>query len=173
MPLTGEAIAAEVARGRIIIDPFQPDQIEPNSYGVRLAPGFMRYADAALDARRRPTAVPFVLPPEGAVLEPGIMYLAHTLETIGSAHYAMTLDAQPAASEVGLWVQFNAPLGHIGAIIPWTLEIAAVHPVRIMPGMLIAKVAFWMPVGEIAGYRGRYAGSTGAVASRLAEGDDP
>src|SRR6185437_1605709 len=116
MPLTGAAIAAEVARGRVIIDPFQPEQIEPNSYGVRLAPGFMRYAATALDARHRPEAVPFSIPPEGAVLEPGVIYLAHTLETIGSAHYAMTLDAQALASEVGLWVQFSAPLGHIGAI---------------------------------------------------------
>jgi dCTP deaminase len=171
MPLTGAAIAAEVARRRILIAPFAAERAAANSYGVRLAPAFMRYADAELDAQRTPQAVPFAIPPEGGELQPGTIYLAHTVETIGSPYYIMTLDALPAVSARGIWVQFSAPLGHIGAHIPWTLEIAVVHPVVVYPGMPIAKVAFWPPVGAIAHYRGRYVGSTGVVASRLTEGD--
>lgn len=170
MPLTGTAIAAEVQRGRISITPFAPERITAQSYIVRLAPSCMRYVDAELDAQRVPPAEEFLLSNEGTVLQPGQIYLAHTVETIGGLHYAMTLDALPGVSALGIWVQFSAPLGHIGALIPWTLEIAVVHPVIVYPDMPIGQVAFWSPVGAIAHYRGRYVGSTGVVASRLAEG---
>ena len=171
MSLTGSAIAAQVARQRIIIDPFDPAQLEPNSYAVRLAEEGMISTDTTLDIRTKPTTEAFHIPPSGYCLIPGRMYLAHTMETIGSEHFAMTLDAQTAVSALGIWIQFSAPLGHVGAIIPWTLEIAVVQPVIVYPGMLIGKVAFWPPVGALAPYRGRYAGSLGAVASKLAEGD--
>jgi dCTP deaminase len=173
MPLTGAAIAAEVRRGRITIAPFVSEQITTQSYTVRLAPACMRYGDAELDARHVPLAEAFTLPADGALLHPGHIYLAHTVETIGGLHYAMTLDALPVVSALGIWVQFSAPLGHIGALIPWTLEIAVVHPVVVYPDMPIGQVAFWSPVGAIAHYRGRYVGSTGVVASRLAEGGHP
>ncbi len=170
MPLTGAAITEAVARGGILIAPFAAAQVAAYSYDVRLAPAFIRYADEELDAQRPPCALPFTIPPTGYTLQPGTIYLAHTVETIGSPQYAMTLDALPAVSACGIWVQFSAPLGHIGAHIPWTLEIAVVHPVIVRPAMPIATVAFWPPLGAVAPYRGRYAGSTGVVASRLTEG---
>ena len=171
MPLTGLAIAAQVAQQRITINPFLPSQLEPNSYAVRLADRGMMYADATLDIRTKPTTVAFHIPASGYCLTPGRLYLAQTMETIGSAHFAMTLDAQAAVSALGMWIQLSAPLGHVGAIIPWTLEIAVVQPVIVYPGMPIGKVAFWLPVGALAPYRGRYAGSLGVVASKLAEGE--
>lgn len=170
MPLTGPAIAQQRAQERITIDPFDLARLEPNSYAVRLADTGMRYADAVLDAHHPPRTLPFTIPATGYLLEPGHLYLAHTVETIGSAYYAMTLDAQPAVSALGIWIQLSAPLGHIGAVIPWTLELAVAQPVLVFPRQVIGKVAFWPPVGALARYRGRYAGSLGVVASRLAEG---
>jgi dCTP deaminase len=123
-----------------------------------------------LDARRPLPSEAHVIPPEGLPLAPGRIYLARTLETIGSPHYAMTLEAEPAISNLGLWIEYSAPLGHVGAHIPWTLELAVVHPTIIYPGMPIGKVAFWEPVGLLAHYRGRYADSVGIVTSKLAEG---
>lgn len=41
------------------------------------------------------------------------------------------------------------------------------HPVRVYPGMLIGKLAFWSMQGEANGYVGKYTGSRSAVASRL------
>ena len=62
--------------------------------------------------------------------------------------------------------------GNPGAIIPWTLEIKVAHPVRVFPGMVIGKIAFWAMLGAPVQYDGRYVGSADAVASRIAH-DQP
>ncbi len=170
MPLAGTEIVHDVAAGRIRVAPYDAAQVRANAYQVRLGDDLVTYTEAALDARRTPPSSTQRLPENGFCLQPGIIYLARTAETIGSPHYAMTLEAEPAVSALGLWVEFSAPLGHVGALIPWTLELAVVHPTIIYPGMPIGRVAFWEPVGALARYRGRYAASTGIVASKLAEG---
>lgn len=169
MLLTGKAISRQRDIGRITITSFAANRLAPNGYCVRLAAPFLCYADVTLDAHRSPSPVAFTLPPLGMPLEPHTVYLAQTIETIGSDSYAMMLHALPEVSALGIWVQFSAPLGHIGALIPWTLEIAVVHPIILRPEMPIGTVSFWEPEGDIAIYQGRYAGSTGVVASRIAE----
>jgi dCTP deaminase len=169
MILTGAAIAQGVDDGRITITPFDPCHIQANSYQVRLGASFLTYREHALDARVTPSTAAFTLPATGAVLEPGKLYLARTVETLGSPHLAMTLDAEPRISALGMWIQLSAPLAHVGAIIPWTLEIAVTQPLLVYPGMAVGRVAFWQPVGHLRGYHGRYAGSTDVVASRLLE----
>lgn len=171
MILSGTAIAQGVARGCITITPYDPAQLQANSYQVRLAATFLRYSDPVLDAHRLPATEAFTIPAAGILLKPDTLYLAATYETVGSEQLAMTLDAEPQISALGMWIQLSAPLAHVGAIIPWTLEIAVVHPVRVYPGMAIGRVAFWHPHGRLAEYAGRYAGSTSVVASRLAKGE--
>lgn len=169
MIVTGPEILAEVRRGRITIDDFEPERLEPNSYAFRLAPDLLRYEQDILECYQPPAARRLSMGPAGLVLEPGRFYLGSTMEAMGSAHYAATLYASRSASTLGLWIQFSAPLGHSGAVFPWTLEMTVAHPVRVYPGMIIGKLAFWSMQGEAEEYRGRYAGSTSAVASRLSE----
>jgi dCTP deaminase len=170
MPLTGSEIAHEVAAGRIHISPYAAAQVRANAYRVNLADDLVTYTEDTLDAHRTPPSQTHTIPTEGTVLEPGRIYLARTAETIGSPHYAMTLEAERAVSNVGLWIEYSAPLGHVGVRIPWTLELTVVHPTRIFAGMAIGRVAFWEPIGALAHYRGRYADSVGIVTSKLAEG---
>ncbi|MBA3823430.1 MAG: deoxycytidine triphosphate deaminase [Ktedonobacterales bacterium] len=170
MPLTGKDIAREFAAGRIHITPYDATRLSATTYRVRLADDIVTYTTTTLDAQQPPRASTHAIPATGLLLEPGRIYLARTMETIGSPHFAMTLEAEPAVSSLGLWIEFSAPLGHVGARIPWTLELAVVHPIVIYPGMPIGKVAFWEPIGALAHYRGRYADSVGIVTSKLAEG---
>jgi len=170
--LTGAEIEREVGRSRIVIDPFQPTQIEPNSYGFGLSPHLIVYHDEVLDARRAPAARSLELSGEGAILEPGTLYLGSTVERLGSPHYAATLYARRSVSTMGMWIQYSAPLGHMGAVICWTLEIRVAHPVVVYPNMLIGKIAFWAVSGRAIPYRGRYRGSVTTVASRLADHDE-
>jgi dCTP deaminase len=173
MPLTGAAIAAEWRAGRITITPFTDAAIMPNSYRVTLADEVITLPEPVLDVARQSQAIAQRIPSGGLRLEPGRIVLAHTRETIGSAEFAMTLDALPDVSDLGIWIHFDASLGHIGAVIPWTLELAVVHPMMIYADMPIGGVAFWPPLGVLKQYRGRYAGSTGVVASLLTEGPLP
>jgi dCTP deaminase len=165
--LTGHEIGKEVRAGRIHIDDYDPERLEPNSYGFRLSRELLWYERDVIDTRQACPATTVVMDDDGHVLRPGAFYLGGTMEAMGSPHYAATLYACRSVSTLGVWIQFSAPLGHSGAVFPWTLEIAVTAPVRLYPGMIIGKIAFWAMEGTPVGYAGRYTGSTGAVASLL------
>jgi len=171
--LSGPEIRSEVRAGRIHIDEFDPERIEPNSYAFRLAPEILWYEDDVIDSYRPPKAHQTVMGPEGTVLDPGRFYLGATMEAMGSPFYAATLYASRSASTLGIWIQFSAPLGHSGAVFPWTLEMKVAQPVRVIPGMVVGKLAFWTMQGLQTPYDGKYSGSTSAVASRLSLDHDP
>lgn len=171
MILTGPEIAEQVRCGRIVIDPFHSERIEPNSYGFSLSPHVMVYEDRVLDARRAPAQRSIELSEDGFVLEPRVLYLGSTVERLGSLHYAATLYACRSVSTMGMWIHYSAPLGHMGAIIPWTLEMQTTHPVVVYPNMLIGKIAFWATAGPSDRYSGRYRDSQTTVGSRLADDD--
>ncbi|WP_405884025.1 deoxycytidine triphosphate deaminase [Streptomyces sp. NBC_01136] len=169
MILTGPEIARAVAEGSIRIDDFDPARIEPNSYGFRLAPQLLVYERETLDSHEAPASRRLTMDDDGTLLEPGRFYLGSTMEAMGSPSYAATLYACRSVSTLGVWIQFSAPLGHSGAVFPWTLEITVANPVRLYPGMRIGKLAFWAMQGEPRLYDGKYTGSTEAVGSRLSD----
>lgn len=167
MILTGAKIKSEVLANRIYISPFDEDCLEPNSYGFSISDEFIEYdKDEILDTKKNPNTHRFKIPEEGYVLQPKNIYLGSTLETMGSNYYAKTLHARFSVSSMGMWIQFSAPLGHTGAIIPWTLEIMVAHPIRVYPYMKVGKIAFWTNEGELNLYDGKYKGSRTVVASR-------
>lgn len=167
MILTGPQIAAEVGAGRIIIDDFAEQRVEPNSYGFRLADELLVYDQEELDCAQRPRTLRQRIGAAGTVLLPGRLYLGSTMESMGSDHYAALLYARRSLATLGLWIQFSAPLGHCGAIFPWTLEITAACPIRLYSGMTIGKIAFWKMAGDVNWYAGKYSGSRSTVSSRL------
>ncbi|MFF0659403.1 deoxycytidine triphosphate deaminase [Micromonospora tulbaghiae] len=169
MILTGQEIEQQVTMGRIVIDGFDPSRVEPNSYGFRLADTLLRYDDGVLDPAVPPNCERLVMDDSGLVLEPHRLYLGSTSETMGSEHYAATLYACRSVATLGMWIQFSAPLGHSGAIFPWTLEIAVAQRLRVYPGMVVGKIAFWALQGQSHRYAGKYTGSRSVVASRLAQ----
>jgi len=165
--LTGPEIAREVAAGRIHIDAFDASGIEPNSYGFHLGREILRYRTDCLDAYAAPGEERTVMGEDGMVLLPGNFYLGVTRESMGSPNYAATLYARRSVSTLGMWIQFSAPLGHCGAVFPWTLEIQVAQAMRVCPGMLIGKIAFWAMQGDLVRYDGKYTGSETVVSSRL------
>ena len=167
MILTGPEIIKELKAGRLHISPFDESFIEPNSYGFRLSDEFIEYeSEEVLDSKSPPNVRRFKISTDGYVLQPNRFYLASTLETIGSNHYAKTLHARFSVSSMGMWIQFSAPLGHTGAIIPWTLEITVANPLIVYPGMKIGKIAFWKNEGDLFIYDGKYKNSKTVIASR-------
>lgn len=174
MILTGNEILKEVEKNRICISPFDKNNIEPNSYGFRLSDELIEYEEGEiLDIRVPPKVKCSKIPQAGYVFQPGRFYLVRTLETMGSNYYAKTLHARFSVSSMGMWIQFSAPLGHTGAIIPWTLEITVAHPIKVYPGMKVGKIAFWKNEGELFIYNGKYKNSDTVVASRCYQDFDP
>lgn len=168
MLLTGARISSEHRRGAIAIEPFVPSQVEQNSYGFRLGHRLVECGTELFDARRALLPIPALeIPDEGIVLQPDRLYLGETLEIIGSDYYACELYGTLSIAALGVWIQVSAPLGHTGAVVRWTLEIRVAQPIRLLPRMLIGKVAFWSVEGDVIAYSGRYANSVAVTQSRL------
>jgi dCTP deaminase len=171
MILTGNQIVADVKKGGIYISPYDEECIEPNSYGFHLNNDLIEYDltnSDCIDIRKEPKYTKMIIDSEGFTLLPKRIYLGSTYEIMGSELYAQTLHARFSTASSGIWIQFSAPLGHIGAIIKWTLEIMVAGSVIIYPYMPIGKIAFWSSLGEKIRYDGRYTHSNQSVISRLA-----
>ncbi|MEU8269146.1 PEP/pyruvate-binding domain-containing protein [Sphaerisporangium sp. NPDC049002] len=167
MILTGTEIAREWANGRITIDPFTPEQVNPNSYNFRLGRTLCVYRDMPLDARHGNECDEIEIPDEGYVLEPGRLYLAHTIEVLGSEYYAPTFAARSSVARLGLFINLSASLGDIGYKGQWTLQLYSMNAVRVYPGINIGQMMWWRPQGDIELYDGKYQGATGPRSSDI------
>jgi dCTP deaminase len=152
MILTGPAIAAAVAKGDILIDPFSPVDVNPNSYNYHLFPEL--YKVSVSEPRREAPTVS--IPDEGLLLEPEFLYLGCTDELFHSAKYAMTLVGRSSMGRLGVFVNISADLGHLGSRNRWTLEIKVIQPVIVYRHQCIGQVAFWETAGTPDPYTGRY-----------------
>jgi len=166
MILTGPAIAAARAAGDITIEPFDPERLNPNSYNFALGDGLRVYAAEILDPDEDNATEEIALPPEGIVLEPRRLYLAHTAEVLGGRRYAPTFAARSSVARLGLFIHCSGGLGDVGYVGQWTLQLVAEVPIRVRPGMRIGQMSWWVAEGEPAPYGGKYQGARGAVASR-------
>jgi dCTP deaminase len=165
--LTGEEIARARERGEIVIEPYHPKYLEPNSYAFHLGAELVEYTQRIVDANGRNSSRSYLIPEAGFVLEPGRFYLGHTLERIGGVTVTSELFANLSTASAGMWVQTSAPLGHVGAVISWTMEICVAQSIRVYAGMKLGKVCFWKNNGVVKKYRGKYTGSVSPVPSRL------
>ena len=153
MILTGREILKEVERGDIVIHPFNPKQVNPNSYNYCLSSTIKVFVEMR---GTKPVFKEINIPDKGFVLETGQLYLAHTREVIGSKKYAMSLIGRSSIGRLGLFLQASANLGHTSSEHQWTLELVAAKKIRIYPGMIIGQVSFWENKGELEEYKGRY-----------------
>lgn len=168
--LTGIEIKKKVLSEQIVIKPFDIECIEPNSYKFHLGNMLLIHDCQVVDSYGRGMDRPvkrIVIPESGFVLMPKRFYLGCTMEKMGSHAHACELYARLSTSLCGIFIQTSAPLGHTGAIIPWTLEIVVVHPVRVYAFMPIGKICFWKNLGEPTVYSGRYSKSKTVVQSML------
>jgi deoxycytidine triphosphate deaminase len=167
MILTGREIQREWSSGRITIDPFTPDQVNPNSYNFRLGSKLRVYREAVLDPRKPNESEEIDIPADGFVLEAGRLYLAHTIEVLGSDLYAPTFAARSSIARLGIFINLSASLGDIGFKGQWTLQLYTVNRVRVYAGMNIGQMMWWVPQGSIELYEGKYQSSQGPRSSDI------
>jgi deoxycytidine triphosphate deaminase len=167
MILSGSQIMLEQQAGRIVIDPFDETAVNPNSYNFTLSDRLIVYADGVLDASRENVTKELRIPADGLRLRANRLYLAATREVLGSDHYAPTFAARSSVARLGLFINLSAPLGDIGFIGRWTLQLYPTHDVIVYEGMRIGQMMWWKTVGDIALYDGKYQHSTGPRASML------
>lgn len=167
MILTGSEIERERLNGRITIEPFVPEQINPNSYNFRLGDTLRVYGTDLLDVRQPNAYEEVKIPPDGFVLEPGHLYLAHTVERLGSDHYVPTFAARSSIARLGLFINLSASLGDIGYTGQWTLQLYTMNRIRVYAGVNIGQMMWWKPTGRIELYDGKYQGAAGPRSSDI------
>jgi len=165
--LTGPEIVDQHRKRRILIDPFDERAVNPNSYNFRLGSQLKVYDSFPVDPKIQNSCREIEMPTSGYVLEAHRLYLAHTLERLGSPYYAPTFAARSSVARLGLFINLSASLGDIGFFGQWTLQLFPAQPVRLYPGMRIGQMMWWQPLGEISLYEGKYQGSIGPASTLI------
>jgi dCTP deaminase len=142
--------------GDIVVEPWNPECLGPNSYDVHLSPhlatyvpGFMGRDPWCLDAARDNLTQEFEIPKKGLVLQPGRLYLASTVEYTETSKVLPYLDGKSSVARLGIQVHLTAGRGDVGFRGHWTMELSVVQPVRVYAGMPIAQLTYHTVTGEI------------------------
>lgn len=92
------------------------------------------------------------IPEEGYVLQPGVLYLARTMEYTETHKFVPMLEGRSSVGRLGISIHSTAGFGDIGFCGYWTLEISCVQPVRIYAGVEICQIYYhtispdiWIP----------------------------
>ena len=181
MLLSDRDIRAEVDAGRISLDPYDAEMVQPASVDVRLDRFFRLFdnhkypvIDPAADQPEL-TRLVEAAPGDPFVLHPGEFVLAATFETITLPDdVAARLEGKSSLGRLGLLP--HSPAGFIdpGFTGHVTLELSnvATLPIKLWPGMKIGQFCFFRlsspaehPYGQ--GAQGsRYQGQRGPTAAR-------
>ena len=168
MILSGKEIKKQVKEGSIAIDPFTDDQINPNSYNLRLHHDLLVYDNDILDMRKKNSASPLVIPDDGLQLEPHKLYLGRTVERTSTNKYVPMLEGRSSVGRLGLFIHITAGFGDIGFDGFWTLEIFCVQPIRIYSGLEICQIFYHTIDGDFDLYRSKkYQSNKGVQPSML------
>lgn len=156
MILSGKQIRAELGR-HIVIDPFDQEQLNPNSYNLRLHRELVCYEAPVLDMAADNPTTRLTIPREGLELEPNRLYLGRTVEYTATDGYVPMLEGRSSIGRLGLFVHITAGFGDIGFRGYWTLEIFCVQPIRIYAGVEICQIFYHTIEGEYDTYAaGKY-----------------
>jgi dCTP deaminase len=167
MILSGKEIKRRVGTD-ISIEPFNEDQVGPNSYNLRLHRELLVYTEPVLDMKKRNNVAPVIIPQEGLVLEPGKLYLGRTIEYTKTDALVPMLEGRSSIGRLGLFIHITAGFGDVGFSGYWTLEISCIHPIRIYPGIEICQIFYHMIEGNYDRYNSdKYQNNRGIQPSML------
>lgn len=167
MLLSGEEIKKNLG-GDIIIQPYNPSQLNPNSYNLRLSDELLVYDTDVLDMKKDNPVRRLTIPPEGLLLEPNRLYLGRTLEYTRTDRFVPMLEGRSSVGRLGLFVHVTAGFGDVGFAGYWTLEMHCIHPIVIYPGVEICQIYYHTIQGAYQKYdSGKYQNNTGVQPSML------
>ena len=150
MILSDQKIYDEVNNGNITIEPFNEDQLNPNSYDVRLDDVLKYYGknnvykpNDIIDLKEESNNTSEIkINKNGTKLKNKILYLGSTVEKVGSNEYVPILEGKSSLARSGVTIHQTGGFGDLGFIGHWTLEISCIHPVVMYPNIPIGQICF-------------------------------
>lgn len=187
MVLSDKSIRDEIASGRIGIDPFSADDVQPASVDLHLDNKVLVFRNSTapyVDLRREIpelNEMVEIADDQPFILHPGEFVLGNTLERITlSDSIVARLEGKSSLGRIGLLIHSTAGFVDPGWDGHLTLELSNVSrlPLTLYKGMPIGQISFQYlstpvenPYGSEA-LRSRYQGQTTPTASRMHVGFD-
>ncbi|HEY0259175.1 MAG TPA: dCTP deaminase [Lacisediminihabitans sp.] len=181
MLLSDRDIKAELDSGRVALEPYSPEMIQPSSVDVRLDRFFRLFDNHKYPfidpAEDQPELTRLVQAADGQpfILHPGEFVLGSTYERVSLPDdIAARLEGKSSLGRLGLLTHSTAGFVDPGFTGHVTLELSnvATLPIKLWPGMKIGQLCFMRltspaekPYGS-AEYSSRYQGQRGPTASR-------
>jgi len=167
MILSGKEILKHIG-SEIIIEPFDANRINPNSYNLSLFNELLVYENDVLDMKKPNSTRKIIIPEDGFLLEPNKLYLGRTNEFTKTNTYVPMLEGRSSTGRLGLFIHVTAGFGDVGFAGFWTLGIFCVQPVRIYPNVEICQIYYHNIDGEYDLYKsGKYQNNTGIQPSLM------
>ena len=167
MILSGKEIQRHMGKD-IVIQPFDPKRLNPNSYNLSLHNQLLVYENRLLDMKVPNPVKTLTIPESGLVLEPDKLYLGRTNEFTQTDRFVPMLEGRSSVGRLGLFIHVTAGFGDVGFAGYWTLEIFCVQPIRIYPNVEICQIYYHDIHGEYDLYQsGKYQNNTGIQPSLL------
>lgn len=151
MILSGAEIRSRLS-GQIVIDPFDAERLNPNSYNLSLHDELLVYEEVVLDSAAPNRYRRIEIPPEGITLQPNQLYLGRTSEHTESHGVVPMIQGRSSLGRLGLFINPGGSLGHSGYCGTWTLEMHCVQPVKLYAGTQICQIFFLELVGQCSEY---------------------
>ncbi|MED7927860.1 dCTP deaminase [Nonomuraea wenchangensis] len=181
MLLSDRDILAEIDSGRLVLEPFDQEMIQPSSIDVRLDRFFRVFENHRyphIDPSVEQPDLTRMVEPDGEepfILHPGEFVLASTYEVITLPDdLASRLEGKSSLGRLGLLTHSTAGFIDPGFSGHVTLELSnvATLPIKLWPGMKIGQLCVFRlsspaehPYGS-AKYGSRYQGQRGPTPSR-------
>ncbi|MGA0040711.1 MAG: dCTP deaminase, partial [Pirellulales bacterium] len=108
--------------------------------------------EVVLDMRKSNRVQRLSIPADGLVLAPNHLYLGRTVERTETHNLVPMIEGRSSIGRLGLFVHVTAGFGDVGFAGYWTLEMYAVQPVKIYPGVPICQIFFHQITGDITEY---------------------
>ena len=184
MILSDRDLRAEIEKGSIVIEPFDPACVQPSSIDVKVSNlfrVFRNHTAAVIDVKKdlsELTELVEVGPDDAFMLHPGEFVLGSTLERVAIADDLVArVEGKSSLGRLGLLIHSTAGFIDAGFDGHITLELSNVAnlPITLYPNMKIGQVSFMTmttpaenPYGK--GARGsKYQGQRGPTPSRYFE----
>ena len=151
MVLSDRDIRAEIEAGRIVIDPFVPEAVQPSSVDLHLDNRFRVFRNSRypfIDVREEQpelTELVEVAGDEPFILHPGEFVLGSTLERVSLPDDVVArLDGKSSLGRLGLLIHSTAGFVDPGWDGNLTLELSNVAnlPITLYDGMRIGQISF-------------------------------
>jgi dCTP deaminase len=178
--LTGAEVEQRVADGRLMINPFDRKNLNPNSYNLSIGPELLAYKPRhwwtpwrrplVWGQRNQPDKYIRMKEDRGWVIRPGWFYLGSTVEWTVTPDLVPVLDGRSSGGRLSLHIHATAGFGDVGFEGCWTLELYSIIPVRIFPYIPICQISYETVEGELKyRYQGLYRGARGPVVYQTPE----